>query len=178
MVSQLAAANDGRAARADRVSNGRAAGRKRSRRRRAATFAADRSRSFMIGRAAGDRGGIQSVRSELQSFAEASRVGRLSGCECFLVSGRGVLQWLSKQEGIAIDQWCYDVDAQGNVAKMKEKFLSLAAYRLPTEPEMEYVEARRHDQCFCHFAARPTACCRAMLGIPTARSRTPGLLAS
>jgi hypothetical protein len=60
--------------------------------------------------------------------------------------------WLSKQEGIPPEQWCYEADAQSNTAggqtsiadaksnivKMKDKFLSLSGYRLPTEPEMEY----------------------------------------
>ncbi len=46
--------------------------------------------------------------------------------------------WLSRQEGIAPAQWCYEVDARGQVTKMKDGFLSLAGYRLPTEAEMEY----------------------------------------
>jgi formylglycine-generating enzyme required for sulfatase activity/tRNA A-37 threonylcarbamoyl transferase component Bud32 len=44
--------------------------------------------------------------------------------------------WLSKEEGIAEDQWCYEI--KGNVMKLKEKYLSLTGYRLPTEAEMEY----------------------------------------
>jgi eukaryotic-like serine/threonine-protein kinase len=46
--------------------------------------------------------------------------------------------WLSKQEGIPEDQWCYETDAKGQVTKLKEKYLNLAGYRLPTETEMEY----------------------------------------
>ncbi len=44
--------------------------------------------------------------------------------------------WLSKEEGIAEDQWCYEI--KGQVTKLKEKYLSLTGYRLPTEAEMEY----------------------------------------
>ena len=44
--------------------------------------------------------------------------------------------WLSKEEGIPEDQWCYEI--KGNVFKLKEKYLSLTGYRLPTEAEMEY----------------------------------------
>ena len=44
--------------------------------------------------------------------------------------------WLCKEEGIPEDQWCYEIN--GNVTKLKEKYLSLSGYRLPTEAEMEY----------------------------------------
>ncbi len=44
--------------------------------------------------------------------------------------------WLSKEEGIAEDQWCYEI--KGQVTKLKENYLSLTGYRLPTEAEMEY----------------------------------------
>jgi eukaryotic-like serine/threonine-protein kinase len=44
--------------------------------------------------------------------------------------------WLSKEEGIPEEQWCYEI--KGNVVKLKEKYLSLSGYRLPTEAEMEY----------------------------------------
>src|SRR5262249_51652916 len=46
--------------------------------------------------------------------------------------------WLSKREGIPEDQWCYETNAQGQVVKLKENYLSLTGYRLPTEAEMEY----------------------------------------
>jgi formylglycine-generating enzyme required for sulfatase activity len=48
----------------------------------------------------------------------------------------GYCNWLSKQEGIPEDQWCYEM--KGGVVKLKEKYLSLSGYRLPTEAEMEY----------------------------------------
>jgi eukaryotic-like serine/threonine-protein kinase len=49
---------------------------------------------------------------------------------------------LSKEEGIAEDQWCYEQDgAKGvtcGIVKLKANYLSLVGYRLPTEAEMEY----------------------------------------
>ena len=44
--------------------------------------------------------------------------------------------WLSKEEGIPEEQWCYEI--KGQVTKLKENYLSLTGYRLPTEAEMEY----------------------------------------
>jgi formylglycine-generating enzyme required for sulfatase activity len=44
--------------------------------------------------------------------------------------------WLSKEEGIPEDQWCYDITGQG--MKLKKNYLRLSGYRLPTEAEMEY----------------------------------------
>jgi formylglycine-generating enzyme required for sulfatase activity len=46
--------------------------------------------------------------------------------------------WLSEQEGIAPEQWCYETDERGRVTKLKDGYLGLAGYRLPTEAEMEY----------------------------------------
>ena len=44
--------------------------------------------------------------------------------------------WLSEQEGIPEQQWCYEI--KGNTLKLKANYLSLYGYRLPTEAEMEY----------------------------------------
>jgi formylglycine-generating enzyme required for sulfatase activity len=45
--------------------------------------------------------------------------------------------WLSEQEGIGEDQWCYEIE-NGQVTKLKTNYLSRTGYRLPTEAEMEY----------------------------------------
>jgi formylglycine-generating enzyme required for sulfatase activity len=44
---------------------------------------------------------------------------------------------LSKEEGIAEEQWCYEIK-DGQMIKLKANYLSLTGYRLPTEAEMEY----------------------------------------
>jgi formylglycine-generating enzyme required for sulfatase activity len=49
--------------------------------------------------------------------------------------------WLSSREGIAEDQWCYVPNDRGVYAsgmRVKENFLGLTGYRLPTEAEWEY----------------------------------------
>jgi formylglycine-generating enzyme required for sulfatase activity len=46
--------------------------------------------------------------------------------------------WLSAQEGIAAEQWCYEADRSGRVTGLKKGYLSLAGYRLPSEGEWEY----------------------------------------
>jgi serine/threonine protein kinase/formylglycine-generating enzyme required for sulfatase activity len=46
--------------------------------------------------------------------------------------------WLSKQEGIDEDQWCYETNAKGQVMQLKKNYLTLTGYRLPTEAEWEY----------------------------------------
>ena len=46
--------------------------------------------------------------------------------------------WLSQQEGITKDQWCYETDAKGQVVRLRKDYLSLTGYRLPAEAEWEY----------------------------------------
>jgi formylglycine-generating enzyme required for sulfatase activity len=44
--------------------------------------------------------------------------------------------WLSEQEGIPKDQWCYEI--KGDTIELRSSYLSRAGYRLPTEAETEY----------------------------------------
>jgi formylglycine-generating enzyme required for sulfatase activity len=46
--------------------------------------------------------------------------------------------WLSQQDGLPPDQWCYEEDGRGNVTKLKKNYLSLTGYRLLTGAEWEY----------------------------------------
>jgi serine/threonine protein kinase/formylglycine-generating enzyme required for sulfatase activity len=49
--------------------------------------------------------------------------------------------WLSKEEGISQDQWCYEPNERGEYAarmKVVTGYLSKTGYRLPTEAEREY----------------------------------------
>jgi formylglycine-generating enzyme required for sulfatase activity len=46
--------------------------------------------------------------------------------------------WLSEQEGLSREQWCYDPEQQfSSGMQLKANFLELEGYRLPTESEWE-----------------------------------------
>jgi serine/threonine protein kinase/formylglycine-generating enzyme required for sulfatase activity len=45
--------------------------------------------------------------------------------------------WLSQQEGIPKEEWCYEVAPDGKFLKRRPHYLHKAGYRLPTHAEME-----------------------------------------
>jgi serine/threonine protein kinase/formylglycine-generating enzyme required for sulfatase activity len=45
--------------------------------------------------------------------------------------------WLSKQEGLPEEEWCYETK-NGQIVSLKKNYLSRTGYRLPTEAEFEY----------------------------------------
>lgn len=46
--------------------------------------------------------------------------------------------WLSEQEGIPKEEWCFEINKESNVFRLKQDCLNLKGYRLPTEAEMEF----------------------------------------
>ena len=53
--------------------------------------------------------------------------------------------WLSQQEGIAKDQWCFEIGNNETDVQMKPNYQNLKGYRLPTEAEMEFAVRANSD---------------------------------
>lgn len=78
-------------------------------------------------------------RFKIHKFTE--RYAPVPDCPAITISwfnAAAYCNWLSQQEGIPPDQWCYETDEKGQVTGMKEGYLRRSGYRLSTEAEMEF----------------------------------------
>jgi len=71
---------------------------------------------------------------KLPSAFTRSEVLPVSGINWYMAAA--YCNWLSNEDGIPEHEWCYDI--QGQTMKLRENYLSLKGYRLPTEAEMEF----------------------------------------
>ena len=97
-------------------------------------------RTFATRRQAGDDGAVPAVPDRsTTTTAQYYPTSDLPGDVATWYEAAAYCNWLSKQEGIPEDQWCYEIE-EGQVTKAEEQqtIFSLTGYRLPTEAEMEY----------------------------------------
>ncbi len=62
------------------------------------------------------------------------RLGPVTGIDWYQAAK--YCNWLSEQEGLPVEQWCFEITR--DEIKLKAGYLSLSGYRFPTEAEMEY----------------------------------------
>ena len=84
---------------------------------------------------------VEEYRRYDKSYTPAERYAPTADCPVIYTSwyqAAAYCNWLSEREGISPDQWCYETGPTGQVVKLREKYLSLTGYRLPTEAETEF----------------------------------------
>ena len=74
---------------------------------------------------------------QLQLTASQTRMANLPVVQLDWYQAARYCNWLSKMESIPQEEWCYEITEKD--IHLKDNYLRLSGYRLPTEAEMEYV---------------------------------------
>lgn len=96
------------------------------------------SRSFALGTTAVTVEQYRAFDKDYKPPALYARMPDLPAVGLSWYQAAAYCNWLSKQEDIPPEQWCYETDDKGEVTSLANGYLGRTGYRLPTEAEMEY----------------------------------------